>query len=247
MLRMIAALAASTAVAPASAAAAPPQYQTPDARQAAELRFTTPKPGAPSGLRFATSYRDPADPSAKPPSVRHVQLVLADGARFDPTAPPACPASDAELMLRGAAACPSDTHVGPGYVLIDSGLLVPQRFYETDVDLIDGPGDEQIVLNTERTTGSRVVLRGHLTARTYDIEFPPLPGAPPDGGSVAGGFVEFRSVVRDGRSYITTPPRCPRSGVWTNTARFTYRDGMTQTVTTTQRCKRKRRRPALSA
>ena len=229
------------ALAPAAPAAAL-EYESPTARQAAELRFTATTPGTPSGLWFPTEYRDPADPQAKPPSVRRVVFVLADGARFDAGAPQPCMASDAELVVRSAAACPAASHVGPGYVLVDSGFAAPQRFFESDVDLIDGPDDEQIVLNTERTSGARVVLRGRMSRREYRIEFPPLPGSPPDGGAVAGGFVEFRALVRDGRSYVTTPPTCPRSGVWTNLAHFTYSDGVTQTVTTQQRCERPRPR-----
>ena len=38
------------------------------------------------------------------------------------------------------------------------------------------------------------------------------------------------------RSFLRTPPQCPASGRWTNTATFTYRDGVSQTVATFSRC-----------
>ena len=77
-----------------------------EVRQTARLRFTTPVPGAATGTVLDIEYRDPADADAKPPAVRRVVTDARPGARYDTSVPAACEASDAELMLQGAAACP---------------------------------------------------------------------------------------------------------------------------------------------
>src|SRR5688500_17318256 len=75
-------------------------------RQTASLKFTTTKPAAPTGVILDADYFAPGDEDAKPPAVRRVVTRLADGARYDTSVPGRCEASDAELMIAGAAACP---------------------------------------------------------------------------------------------------------------------------------------------
>jgi hypothetical protein len=58
----------------------------------------------------------------------------------------------------------------------------------------------------------------------------------------ARDFVTKRELGGDVRSYITTPPTCPRRRYWVNQVTFTYFDGVTQTVETRSPCKRKKRR-----
>src|SRR5689334_21655548 len=79
-------------------------------RQTAAVAFTTAKPGAPSGSRFDATWRDPAQPNnpdAKPPAVQTMIVSFAPGTVIDTSAVTRCSASDAELMLFGATACPS--------------------------------------------------------------------------------------------------------------------------------------------
>ncbi|WP_109506924.1 hypothetical protein [Nocardioides speluncae] len=236
-----ASLVAVTLTGPVTATATTAASNQAGSYQAASLRFTTTKPGRPTGLAFRVDYVNPGDPSAKPPAVREVFEVLAEGARFDTRAPARCTASDAELMLQGAAACPAGSRVGTGYLRLDTGLPAPARYIEADITFLNNIG-ELIFVNTDRLTGARVVVRAAVTARTALSRAPFLPGTPPDGAAVdvARGFFPTKVTWRGGvrRSYVTTPGTCPRSRVWVNLVRFTYDDGTVQTVRTRNACER---------
>jgi hypothetical protein len=208
-------------------------------RQTASLLFTAQEPGSATGLVLRIDYRDPDHPRAKPPAVRRVVTELAPGARYDTAVPDLCTASNAQLMLFGAPACPEGSLVGEGVVTVDSGVPGPARFVAADVDFLNNV-DEQIFVNTVQGTPARTVLRANLDGGRNSVNAPFLPGTPPDGGAIDTVTVRDFRIVRelDGErhAYITTPPRCPDRGFWGNRASFTYYDGVTQTVTSHSPC-----------
>jgi hypothetical protein len=215
-----------------------------DSRQSAELRFVEQRPGVPSALTLSIDYVNPDDPSAKPPAVRTVVEELAPGARIDTSVPELCTASDLELMLLGASACPPGSRVGSGTIRIDTGFPEPGRFIDADVTFLNNT-DELIFVSTERGSGARVVSRSEVQDRRIVNSAPPLPGTPPDGGAI--DVVEARLDAVSGeidgvrRGYVTTPGDCPPRRAWTNSVTFTYADGASQTVETRSRCSRSRR------
>jgi hypothetical protein len=213
-------------------------------RQSAELRFVEQRPGVPSALTLSIDYVNPDDPSAKPPAVQTVVEELAPGARIDTSVPELCTASDAELMLLGASACPPGSRVGSGTIRIDTGFPEPGRFIDADVTFLNNT-DELIFVSTERRSGVRVVSRSEVQDRRIVNSAPPLPGTPPDGGAIDVVKAKLDAVSReiDGvrRGYVTTPGECPPGRAWTNSITFTYADGVSQTVETQSRCSRSRR------
>ena len=235
--RKAAALAALTAALPIAAPALAEAQS--DARQTVSDRFTTRIPGASAGRIFEVDFFDPADREAKPHAASRVFLELHPGARFDTTAIPQCEASDPQLMVQGADACPAESRVGTNVVVTDTGFPGPNRLITTDFVFLNNE-EELILVGTERGSGARVVLRGRVKDNTLTIDIPPLPGAPPDGGANRSERAVFNeaSTVRDGRrvAYLTTPPDCPASGRWTNQVTYTYRDGVEQTATSTSPC-----------
>lgn len=224
----------------AALALAGPAPAAPDgSRQDVTFEFTTTKPDRPAGAVLEIDYLNPGDPGAKPPAVRRVVTKLARGARYDTSVPGLCTASDAELMARGAEACPPSSEIGVGTLTIDSGFPGPARLTNADVDSFNDT-NELIFLNTVRGTEARTVLRAPVSRRRTVSEVPVLPGTPPDGGSLdRSRFEDFKIATGRGaerRAYITTPPSCPRSGRWVNTVKFTYSDGVTQTVSGPSPC-----------
>lgn len=207
-------------------------------RQTARLEFTTEQPATPAGVELMVNYMNPDHPGAKPPAVRRVVTILAPGARYETSVPDRCAASDAELTARGSEACPPASVVGVGEFTIDTGTPGPQRFIKAGVDFLNNT-DELIFLNAERKSGARTVLRAPIEGRRIISDVPPLPGAPPDGAALTSSrFVDFRiPEAGGGPGYITTPPRCPASGNWTNSVNFTYADGVTQTVESLSPCR----------
>jgi hypothetical protein len=234
---IVAVLAVSAGVAPAAEG----PYQT------SEYTLTQKGIARPTAEHFQFDYVNPDDPDAKPPAVKKVVTILPRGARYDASVPGSCTASDEELMLQGAAACPEDSAVGGGVITVDSGVPGPARFVTADTEFFNNaedPEGEFIYLNTIRDTGARTVVRADVTRRRTITVAPMLPGTPPDGGAIDTVDVDVAEVVRtiDGerRAYITTPSRCPRSRTWFARVRFAYDGDYSQTVATPNSCRRRR-------
>lgn len=213
-----------------------------DARyQTASLRFVESAPGRPSGYVVRIDYENPDDSEAKPPTVRKVVEVFPPGSRIDTRAPERCAASDAELMARGASACPSGAIVGTGFIRLDTGLPGPGpgRYLREDVTFLNNT-KQLIYLTMDRATGARTVVRAQVRGHRVITETPLLPGAAPDGTAidlVRGNFPELVRM-RDGmlRAYVTTPGRCGARRSWATRIRFDYQDGTTQSEVTRNRC-----------
>ena len=128
--------------------------------------------------------------------------ILPKGARYDASVPGSCTASDEELMLQGAAACPEDSRIGGGVITVDTGVPGPGRIVTADTEFFNNaedPEGEFIYLNTVRGSSARTVIRADVTGRTTVTEAGMLPGTPPDGGAIDTVDVEVTRVVADDR------------------------------------------------
>lgn len=226
----IGALGASMAMIPAAQAEGP--------RQTASLRFSTTEPGVPTGSDLRVDFRDPSDPSAKPRAVQTITIRFHPGTRFDTTAVEQCKASDAQLTLQGAAACPPGSRVQTGVLITDTGSpgVIP-RFNENQLTNFNNQ-DELIGLAETASPPTRMVSRSPVGQSTVTVGFPAIPGGPPD------FLLGYKSLAtagpaggRGSRFYARTPPSCPASGHWTNSFTFLYRDGVSQHQDTQTPCR----------
>jgi hypothetical protein len=203
------------------------------------MLFSQQAPGTPTALTFDVDYVNPTDPGVKPPAVRTVVEDLAAGAQIDTAVPERCTASDGELMLQGAAACPAGSRVGTGTLRIDTGFPEPGRFIDADVTFLNNT-NQLIFVSTERGSGARVVTRSEVRGSQIINSAPPLPGTPPDGGAIDVVHARLDAITRGvgsaRRGYITTPGDCPATASWTNSVTFTYADGVSQLVSTASPC-----------
>ena len=210
-------------------------------RETAVLRFTTPQPGASSGTEWRLDYRDPNDPNGKPPAVASTVAVFPAGTLLDTGAPPQCKASDAEFVIQGTAACPSDTKVGGGTLEVDTGSLagIP-RIVKNDVTNFNNQDESVLFTQSTNMPGiqTRTVTRAHVHGTTITTDIPPIPGAPPPDPFTALKSFQLSVPPRTvgTRAYVRTPPTCPTSGVWTFTLTFAYHDGVRDVVHTTSPC-----------
>jgi hypothetical protein len=229
-----------------SAASAAAQTSATD-RQTASLVFTTTKPGAPSGSRFDVTWRNPDEPNnpdAKPPAVQTLVVSYAPGTIIDTSAVPQCKASDAELMLFGASACPAASQIGAGQFLTDQGSPSPfPRFITYSAWLFNNAG-EQVGFSQSTDPPMnppvRNTSRGKIDGATITTVLPTFPsGGPPDNPFTALKTMDISGgPISHGRSaYLRSPPSCPASGYWTNTSTFVYHDGVSQTVETHSPCR----------
>jgi len=239
--RIIAGLVAALSFAlPATAAAQ---------RQSFSGTFTTTESATSTGYVLAIDYRDPADPNAKPPAVARVEQVLS-GIEVNTLAMPRCFAGDTQIEAQGESACPPESRVGGGTITADSGGGSP-RVIENRVTVFNA--NNEFILFTESTNvpGApiRTSTRIHVDDGNWVTEAPPIPGMSTSDPYLAIKSVRLTIDAHDEhlrKPFILSPQSCPASGVWTNTANFTYRDGVTESASSTSPCDPRPAKPALS-
>jgi hypothetical protein len=94
--------------APAAAEPASGPHETID------QNFTASTPATPTGLGWSSTYHAAGDAGAPPPPMKKMVFYPPAGFHYDTSVPGRCTASDAELSLRGPAACPADSRLGDG-------------------------------------------------------------------------------------------------------------------------------------
>jgi hypothetical protein len=202
-----------------------------------DYRLTTTQPNTAAGASFTGSYHAAGDPQAAPPYMRKMLFMHPPGFRFDTSVPGSCTASDVELAVRGADACPPDSRVGGGTGWVSFMGGVPQP---STVDQFNNT-NEQIMVG--RSPGLATIVRGQIHP-DGSIEFASptcYPSVPPAGCPVDNALQVRSEIVtppytRNGRSYLTTPPECPASGSWETPIRFWWADGTVETIPTRQDC-----------
>jgi hypothetical protein len=209
-------------------------------RQTVSASYSTTLPGAAVGNRLVIDWRNPADPAAKPYAVDTIVIQLPPGSRFDFSALPQCKASDAELLVQGAAGCPPESKVNSGEVLSDTGSPGGfPRFVHTRTVNFNNEG-ELVGIGDAQEVPFRSVLRSKIKGETITIPVPDNPGNPPPDNFTAFKrlFTDGPPIARGNRVYARTPPTCPAAGYWTTRYTFLYHDGVRQTETTRSPCRR---------
>jgi hypothetical protein len=237
---LLALLVAGSAIAwPSAVAAEPVDF----AHGTIDQRFTTTQPNAPSGFTFDGRYHAAGNPDGDPPYMRRMTSYPPRGLRYDTSVPERCSASDLQLAVFGASACPEGSRLGGG----DTDTKFVGRF-ESNVQLdLFNNTDEQIIV--VRSPFVATVSRGRIHP-DGSVEFasptcfPALqpPGCPVDSVLQLRSHVEAAPYTRsiDGvvRSWLTTPPKCPASGRWQGRIRLWWADGSEDTVVTRYPCTR---------
>jgi hypothetical protein len=230
-------LPAVAVVTAAAVAACAPALAHADARAELDIGFTTQAPGTPSGLTFAVEYKNPSDPSAKPPALTGAEFTLPAGTRVDNAAVPKCRTTDEEIRARGRNACPAETLIGSGRLVAITGTGPPADPVEGEVVAFNGEGEiVEIVLvpGSDQAVGfDRITLDGtKLKAHP-----PATHGGPPDGRTAIKRIeIAFTPPKAGARPYVTTPAVCPPDALWRSSGSFTFGDGGSTTVTDAAPC-----------
>jgi len=190
------------------------------------------KPHGPVSFRQRVTFA-PREGQAKPPALRRVVLEFPRGFRFDTSVPDRCEASDEQLMVEGAGACPEASLVGAGTADGLSGSGPPADPARLQVRIFNDGDGVIFLLTFTGTNQTAAVARGRFDGRTLATELPAVPGAPPDGESVLTRLdvrvFEISSGSGSGRrAYAMTPGRCPIRGGWTFRTTFSFADGTTE-------------------
>jgi hypothetical protein len=203
-------------------------------------------PGSSTGMRFHAQFHRADDPDAKPSPIRSAVVELPPGLRIDTAALPQCTASDEELRAAGSEACPEETELTVGTLVGITGFGPPADPLVGDDHVFNGPNQLIEVISAPGSSASPAFDRLTIEGTTMKAHPPVTPGGPPD-GETAVRSIDFEVPVRTdgGKPFITTPPSCPASGVWTTTGTFLFADGSSDTVSTVTPCVREAVAPRL--
>ncbi len=206
-----------------------------------ETQLDSRQPNTPTGGGYDARYHAANDPDGDPPYMDRMIFYEPAGLRRDTSVPEQCTASDVELALRGRDACPARSQIGHG----DSTTrFMGDQSTDVELDMFNN-ANEQIIL--ARSPLVTTIARGRIHP-DGSIEFasptcyPAVPGVTCPVDSVLQIRTHMDNpLYRDaaGRSYLTTPPKCPKSGSWQTTIMFWWADGTEDTVVSRQACARR--------
>ena len=201
--------------------------------------FTTPVPGASTGMDAQILFKHPGDPNAKPIPLRRQVITFPEGTTWDTPVVPDCTAPDLELQLTGQSACPPDSWIGAGH-----GNTYMTGFRgdgEKPITVSFFAGDSAPrALSEAPPLGLRFVTRLVRRGRVVTVEFQRFPGGPPDGELALRRVHEvFPPRSTGARAYLRTPAVCPETGVWRFEGRWTFADGAVEDETSSMPCQRK--------
>jgi hypothetical protein len=206
------------------------------------LDFNTRAPGKAADISMHIFYRDPENPDdsqSRPPALTRVMIRAPRGTVFDGSAVPACEATDVELRLLGKSACPAESVVGDGFGSVMTTIGPPTDPYVLDATLINA-GDAIIeMFSFPGTTITPAVDPARFEAPNKMVLEPPVvPGIT----EREFDFTYYGSPEAAKTPFITTPPRCPPSGMWRSKLSYTVTTGDTYSVSSTTPCRRPRSR-----
>jgi hypothetical protein len=237
---------AAIAAWPAGASAEPAEF----AHGSIEQTLSSTTPNSPTGFHFVGRYHAAGDPSSPPPYMRKMTFYDPTGSHLDTSVPELCTASDVELAVSGASACPEGSRIGGG----KSETLFMNSFPTTvEVEVFNNTGEQVMLARSPiLTTVTRGKIRPDGSVEYASPTcFPSTAGCPGDNVLQLTSDISSAPYVKGGRAYQTTPAKCPKSGRWESHVRLWWADGTEDAVTTTTPCtapkpakpaKRKRKR-----
>jgi hypothetical protein len=233
---------ASSALLPSAAAALPAKGP----RQVIDQRYTSQRPHSATGASYSGVFHAKNNPKGNPPYLLRMVFYPPKGMRYDTSVPAKCKASDAELEAFGKAACPAASRLGGGRVEGIFYYPFTQSIfdhYKHTVDVMNNTNEQVLLVNAEGSAVSRGHIRpdGSIDFHTQTCFPQPPTGCATDyirQLKAASSVARYtRSVNGRVRSYLTTPPKCPRSGYWRTTVKFWWKGGAVDSVVSKQPCK----------
>jgi hypothetical protein len=191
--------------------------------------------GASTGIAFKIAFGDPDAPNGLPSGLKDFKITMPKGAKFDAAGATQCQVSDADLMSKGAAACPASSRIGAG----QATATPPTGGAGVDVDAVvfnekyRGKNAWLFVflINNAYATSLDALIKGNT------ISAKGLSGAVPGGLLVTKFNGKINKHSKGKHKLITTPAVCPKSKKWTNSGSFVFNNGDKDSATSTSPCK----------
>jgi hypothetical protein len=196
------------------------------------MAYLPTKPAASGGIETFMTWSDPGEPGGKPKRITRIQFQFHPGTKIDTRALRQCKASDIDVRIQGARACPKASRLGFATSKVTTGVTPPDQ---TQITFLNAPRQIIVLVTVEGRT--LAVYRDDIKGRVVTVNL-----GLPSGLSL----LELRATIKPHvtgrgkkrRVYFRTPPVCPPSGEWTTTVIFTYIDGSSQELADGSPCRR---------
>jgi hypothetical protein len=226
MFRRAGLLILCTGLAAAAAAYASSQFTS-----TFELAYLPSKPASSGGIETFMTWSDSGEPGGKPKRITRIQFHFYPGTKIDTRALRQCKASDSDVRIQGARACPKASRLGFATSKVTTGVTPPDQ---TQITFLNAPRQIIVLVRVEDRT--LAVYRDDIKGRVVTVNL-----GLPSGLSL----LELRATIKPQvkgrgkkrRVYFRTPPVCPPSGEWTTTVIFTYIDGSSQRLADGSPCR----------
>jgi hypothetical protein len=205
--------------------------------QTADISFSKPKADSSSGIKSLLTATE-TDPSIlQPKSASKVVVNFNKGTKFDYTVPPQCKASDQQIQATNGEVCKKDI-VGKGRATANVKPLL-QQDVSLSITAFNATKNRIIFyLVPEGGVGNPLVLTGTVKGNKLTTNVPRIEAV--GGSGVFAVLTSFqlttKAISKKGKNYITTPKTC--KGKWTTKTNFTYTDGSTASVSSSQPCRK---------
>jgi hypothetical protein len=197
-----------------------------------ELAYLPSKPASSGGIETFMTWSDPGEPGGKPKRITRIQFHFNPGTKINTRALRQCKASDTDVRIQGARACPKASRLGFATSKVTTGVTPPDQ---TQITFLNAPKQIIVLVRVEGRT--LAVYRDDIKGRVVTVNL-----GLPSGLSL----LELRATIKPHvkgrgkkrRVYFRTPPVCPPSGEWTTTVVFTYIDGSREELADGSPCRR---------
>jgi hypothetical protein len=187
-----------------------------------EMTYLPAKPARSGGIDTFMTWSDPGEPAGKPKRQTSIQFRFHPGTKIDTKALTRCRASNTDVRIEGARACPRSSRLGTATSLVTTNVGPPDR---TQITFFNAP--RQIIVWVRVEGRNLAVYRDDVKGRVVTVNLDL-----PSGLSLLELHAKIEPHVKGRgkrrRVYFRTPPVCPASGNWTTTVVFTYLDGSTE-------------------
>jgi hypothetical protein len=203
----------------AGLAAAAAAYASSQFTSTFELAYLPSKPASSGGIETLMTWSDPGEPGGKPKRITRIQFHFNPGTKIDTRALRQCKASNTDVRIQGARACPKASRLGFATSKVTTGVTPPDQ---TQITFLNAPRQIIVLVRVEGRT--LAVYRDDIKGRVVTVNL-----GLPSGLSLLELHATIKPHVKGRgkkrRVYFRTPPVCPPSGEWTTTVVFTYIDG----------------------
>jgi hypothetical protein len=213
--------------------------------------YTSKKKNTSVGTKFKTQSTEDqnAENNHQPKSTRQFDITFPAGTKIDTKTVPGC-----TLDESAAQPCPNNTKVGSGHAVVLLPFTTPPANapINATVTAYNRKGTKGLILYVQPSVGNPVYLKPVFKGLKLKTAVPPtcIASTNQNGQCVTntGGkgqeavLTEFdlttKAIKKGKRTFLKSPPNCPKSGKWKFAADIKYADGTKKHLPATSPCKK---------